>query len=177
MRTIGGPVRSVAVVLAIATGVLTAFAGALWSVHGRRIPALEVLVLGFVVVAVGLLQWLRPRPISYALGLLCLLLAFIGWWLASPIGWRWTANRIGLTYEAYGGFNFFVLCLLFPVGWILLTHSVANWRIGLASYAVAGLVFTLMAAAASWFGPPGYGHGQTPLELFITLIARRRWHR
>lgn len=72
-------------------------------------------------------------------------------------------------YEPYGGFRFLGLFLLFPVGWILLGHSVATWKIGLASYVAAGLLFTVMAAALGWFGAPGYGQGQTPPELFVLV--------
>ena len=51
-------------------GLLTGFGRAALSNQGYVITAAEPLVLGFVVLAVVLLLWLRPRPIPYFLGLL-----------------------------------------------------------------------------------------------------------
>ncbi len=143
----------------LAAILLAGFAAAIWSVKGRSLAAVETSVLGLVLIAVIALLWLEPRPIPYAVGVVCLLLAFVGLWLGSPDGGRWIANSIlhDPSYGPYGGRFFGYLFLLFPVGWVLLAASVATWKIGLVTYLVAGLVFMLMNAVTGMFGPSAPG--------------------
>ena len=153
-------------------GLLTGFGRAALSNQGYVITAAEPLVLGFVVLAVVLLLWLRPRPIPYFPGLLCLLLAFVGFWLASPRGGLWIANYIlhDPSYGPYDGINFGSLTFLLPVGWICLARSVINWRIGIITYFLAGLLFVLINIAAGLFGPPGFGPGLMPPFLPVAVL-------
>ena len=150
----------------LGVGLLTTFAGALWRInaffgHGGPLPLvdssysrapitlIDCLVLSFTAVAgVGLL-WLRPRPIAYIIGLLCLLIAFIGFWLASPNSGRWVGSSIlhDPGYGPYGGRWFGMLFFLFPLGWVLLGASVSNWKKGLVAYLLVGLAFVLLGEA------------------------------
>lgn len=145
---------------------IAGMAAALWSAHGspNRVPAVELVVAGIVAAAVGALLWLRPRPLPYALGLLCLLLALLGLWLASPLGWWVTSTQLlHWPYERFAGWQRFgVLMLLFPVAWVLLAASVTDFRIGLLSYLVPGVTFLLMIAGSGAFHSPG----PSPLLLF-----------
>ena len=136
-------------------GFLAGFAAAIWSSNGREIPNVESLVLSFVVIAFAAILWLQPRPLVYALAVLSVILAFVGFWLASPDGGRWTASSIfhDSSYGPYGGRWFVVLFVVFfPLGWLLLAASVTKWKIGLVAYVLAGLVF--VSAIAAWFGVP-----------------------
>lgn len=138
---------------------IAGMAAALWSAHGspNRVPALHLVVPGFMAAAVGALLWLRPRPVPYALGLVSLLLALTGLWLASPIGWWFTSTQVlGWPYQPFVGWQRFgLLMLLFPVAWVLLASSVSDLRIALLSYLVPGVTFVLIIAASGWFHSPG----------------------
>lgn len=151
------------------------FAAAIWSSYGRELPNVEWLVLGFVVIAVTAILWLQPRPLLYALGVLSVVLAFLGFWLASPDGGGWTPSHVlhDPSYGPYGGRQFAALFLVFfPLGWLLLAASVAHWKVGLVGYVLAGLVFVLMGAAVGWFGVPGVS--PTP-ELWVVLSFLLLW--
>lgn len=139
-------------------GLLAGFLGAVrTATGGAALPAVHVPVLGFVLVAAGVLLWLRPRTLPYTLGLLCLLLSLVGFWLASPDGGRWVAALLfrdsapGLYDRRWAGWLSF---LLFPAAWHLLAASIATWRVGLVAYLLAGLAFVLMGAAAGFFRAP-----------------------
>lgn len=108
---------------------------------------IHLFILGFVILAVVGLLSLRPEPALYALGLGCLLFAFIGFWLASPSGRLWTAQiLLGPTYGLYGGRIFGWLFLLFPAGWLLLAMSVSDWRVSGISYLAPGFIFVVTSA-------------------------------
>lgn len=152
----------------LAAGLVALFVGAWWRLPGREIPIvgrlIYVPVLAFVAVAVAGLLWLRPHRTRYTLGVLCVLLAFVGFWLGSPAGGRWMGNLLNdPNYGPYGGLMFdFLFLVLLPVGWVLLGASVANWKVGVATYLVLGVALVLGTALTAGFGPPGYGPGQTP---------------
>lgn len=135
-------------------GLLVAIGAAVWSVKGHSMPPVEVPVLGFVFSIIAMLIALQQRLNLYIFGVLCILLAFSGFFLASPDGGRWTAATLidDPSYGDYGGRWFGVLFLLFPAGWILLASSTVGWKVGLGSYLLAGLIFTITMAA--FFGPP-----------------------
>lgn len=152
----------------ITVAILALFTGSWWRLHGREIPiagnVIHVPVLAFVATAVAGMVWLRPRRTAYILGVVCVLLAFIGFWLGSPLGGQWVGNLLkDPNYGPYGGRMFGYLVLLLPVGWVLLGASVANWKVGVVTYLVQGVVLVLSAVLVGGiFGPPGYGPGQMP---------------
>jgi hypothetical protein len=160
----------------LAATLRTTFAGAYWRLDGRLLPVVEPvkepLVLGLVAVAVAGLLWLRPHLQLYVLGLLCVMLAFVGFWLASPDGGYWIGSNIldDPSYGPYGGRTFGYIFLLFPVGWILLATSVSSWMTGVVSYLLPGVTLVLVAAAAGLFGPPGYGPDQPPLWIPVSIV-------
>lgn len=131
----------------LTVGLLTGFAQANRHMHGVPLPAVHVPVLGFVVVAVGALLWLRPQPVYYAGGLACLLVAFVAFWVASPDGGRWAATYLlqDPGYGPYGGRWAGPLWLLFPVAWLLLASSAAGWQVAVGSYGLAWAAFLVMA--------------------------------
>lgn len=104
-------------------------------------------VLGFVLLAVAVLVWLQPRAVPYALGVSCLSLAFIAFWLASPIGLQWTGQ---FTYSLpYGGRVFgYLFISLFPLGWVLISASIGRWWSGIVSYFITGFIFVLFCRGA-----------------------------
>lgn len=129
----------------LASGLVAGFVGAVRSASdpGYQIPAVHVPVLAFVIVAAAALLLLRPLTAFYSLGLLCLLLGLVGFWLASPNGLSW-AGRSGYDLPQDGRpFGYFLL-FLFPAGWFLLSASVTRWWSGIVSYFGAGLVFVLL---------------------------------
>ena len=152
----------------VTAGTVALFVGAWWRLRGREIfiapSVIHVPVLAFVAVAVASLAWLRPHRIVYMLGVVCALLAFIGFLLASPVGGIWAGNLLNdPTYGPYGGRMFGYLVLLLPIGWVLLGASVASWKVGLTTYLVPGVVLLVGAAlVGDILGPPGYGLGQMP---------------
>lgn len=160
----------------LTTGLLILFSAALWMVSGHVIPgvgavAIHVFVFGFATAAVLGLIALRPRRAPFALGALCVLLALVGFWIASPDGRQLIFHALGMpARDAYPGslpdFSF----LLFPVGWVLLGASVVNWRIGLLSYLLCGLVFLALTLVAGLIGPLGYGPGRTPPLVPVALV-------
>jgi hypothetical protein len=139
-----------------AAGLLVMVGGAFWRILGRELgPANDLIhwpVLGFMLLAVLLLLWLRPRPLPYGIGLLCLLLAFAGLWLTSPFGSRWLVTAV--PHEPRGAIPF-LMTFLFPAAWVLLAGSVAGWKIGVISYLLATLAFLVPGAAVSYIGVPG----------------------
>ena len=137
-------------------GLVAVFSGAWWRIPGREIPVIGQIIhlpiIGFATAAVARLLWLRPRRILYALGVLCILVAFTGFWLASPAGGQWTGELLNnRTYGPYGGYMFRLLFLLLQAGWVLLGASVANWKIGIATYLAPGIALALGAALLGAF--------------------------
>jgi hypothetical protein len=130
-----------------------------------RAPRLDPVVLGIVVAAVVALLWLRPRPLPYAVGLLCLVAAFAGPWLVVS----------GLLRDwSQGGTPVGNLTLLFPVAWVALGRSAGYRRSGVA-YLLAGAAFTLTALCVGW-GAGMAAHGLAlppppPLWLLVALSA------
>lgn len=111
--------------------------------EGLPLPA-HVPVLAFAIAAAVALASLRPRAGAYAAGLACLLVAIVAFWLASPDGGLWEARFLRSPYQ---GREFgLVFLALFPLGWVLLAHSVAGWWRGVASYFAVGLLFALINA-------------------------------
>lgn len=171
------PVRAGLLYLSfLTTGLLILFSASLWLVSGHMIPgvgaaAIHVLVLGFATAAVLGLIALRPRRAPFALGVLCVLLALVGFWIASPDGRQLISHALGMpAHDTYPGPLLGFSFLLFPVGWVLLGASVANWRIGLLSYLLYGLVFLALTLVAGLIGPLGYGPGRTPPLLPVALV-------
>ncbi len=160
----------------VMVGLVVLFATALAYIYGHKITGVELgtvrqATLAFSVVAVIGLVWLSPRRRAYTLGILCMLVAFVGFWLASPQGGLWISNVVqDPNYGPYGGGVFAILFLLFPLGWVLLSASVADWKIGIVSYFLTGLIFLLMSGAAGLFGPVGYGSGQMPPWVPVILL-------
>lgn len=126
---------------------------------GSSITTREVAIVSFVLAALAALWRMRPRPLLYLLGVLCLLLAFGGVWLSSPFGGSWVATYIthDPTYGPWTGFRRFGWLLLFFVpAWVLLAASVVDWRIAVASYLLPGAAFVLLLAATGLvFGTAG----------------------
>jgi hypothetical protein len=143
----------------LSTGIAALFGGAWWRLPGREIPILgpiiHVPVLGFVALAAAGLVWLRPRPTPYALGVLCVLVALVGFWLGSPAGGWWLGSLLhDPGYGPYGGRNFGLLFVLLPVGWVLLGASVADWKGGVISYLTPGVVLVLGTVLTSGAAGP-----------------------
>jgi hypothetical protein len=114
---------------------------------GTQLASPHVPVLLFVILAVAGLS-VGARPVPYALGLLCLLVAILGFWAASPDGGAWIAYVVwdpGLVPEIARVFGY-VFLLLFPLGWVLLAESAGSWVAGVVSYLVAGLGFVCLYA-------------------------------
>jgi hypothetical protein len=130
-----------------------------------RPPRLDPVVLGTVVAAVVALLWLRPRPLPYAAGLLCLVAAFAGPWLVgSGLVRHWSQSGTPVGY----------LTLFFPVAWVALGRSAGYRRSGVA-YLVAGAAFTLTWLCVGW-GAGIAAHGLAlpsppPLWLLVALSA------
>jgi len=132
---------------------------------------IHVFVFGFATAAVLGLVALRPRYVPYAFGFLCVLLALVGFWIASPDGRQSISNALGMPApDPYALRLLGFTSLLFPVGWVLLGASVANWRIGLLSYVLYGLIFLALTLVAGLIGPLGYGPGRTPPLLPVALL-------
>ena len=144
----------------IGVALVAMFAGSWWPLHGRGIPivgnVIHVPVLAFVAAAVVGLLWLRPRRTIYILGAVCVLLAFIGLWLASPLGGQWLGEELkDPNYGRYGRDMFAYLVLLLPVGWVVLGASVADWKLCLATYLAPGVVLVLsIVLMGGTLGPP-----------------------
>ncbi len=141
----------------LAVSVLVIIIMPFWNLEQQRIPGsgsnIHLLILGLVILAVAGLLSLRPKPVLYAVGLGCLLFAFIGLWLASPNGEIWTAQiLLDLDYGRSGGQKFGWLFYLFPVGWLLLAMSVSDWRVSSISYLAPG--FISVSVSAMIFGLP-----------------------
>jgi hypothetical protein len=125
--------------VAFAVGFLGLVAGMWASLYFLGPPgAGTAIVLGFVMIAVGGLGWLRPHPGRYLLGTMLvtgyLTLLFLlrpGGPLA-PAGYPVLA--LPLTMASLG---------LLPVGWVLLVSAVWSWRTGVVSYLLAWLAFGL----------------------------------
>jgi hypothetical protein len=152
----------------VTAGLVVLLAGAWWGLAGREIPLtrgiIEVLVLAFVAAAITGLHWLRPHRTLYVFGVLCVVVAFLGIWLGSPTGGWWMGNALNASNNGpYARRIFSFLFLLFPIGWFLLATSVANWKLGVATYLAPGVILVLITVAIA--GPPGYGPGQIPVWL------------
>lgn len=138
-----------------------------WTPAQRKIvdfgPNIHLLILGLVNLAVVGLLPLRPKPVLYALGLVCLLFAFIGLWLASPSGELWTAQiLLDPSYARYSVLKPGWLFFLLPAGWLLLARSVSNWVVGALSYLAPGVI--VIAALAIISGIP------TTLNSILVLL-------
>jgi hypothetical protein len=143
------------ILLGLAWGVGSLYAR---STSGQPLPSAAFPTLACVIAATLGLLWLRPRPLVYALGLVCLLLALAGPWVAaSGLLRHWPAS----------GYQLGWLSLLFPVAWILLAGSIGAWRLGLLSYLLVGLTFILMIVVGGLIGPaPPWGRSIfTPWDL------------
>lgn len=124
-----------------------------WSGYGRDVPLRDPFILSLLLLPVAVLGGMQARPVLYSLGLLCLLLAFAGTWLASPGGSQWVARNVlqDAAPDPYGGLHRFGgMLFLFPVAWILLARSVSTWKIALASYLAPGLLWALAVVIANW---------------------------
>ena len=139
-------VRRLCFALFLAAGLAAGFGLAGASASGRPLPNPHAWVLAFVVAAAALLLWLRPRPDVYGLGLLCVFVAFLGVWLGSPDALR---------HGPFGARGLGWLFMLFPIGWVLLAESVGSWKVGVASYLLAAVLFAVMGLVTGLFGPPG----------------------
>lgn len=123
-----------------------------WNLKQQRIldfgANIHLLILSLVILAVAGLLPLRPKPVLYALGLGCLLFAFIGLWLASPSGGIWIAQilLVDPSYGRYLGGMIGWLFLLFPASWLLLAMSVSNWIVSTISYLAPGLIVVVAGA-------------------------------
>jgi hypothetical protein len=155
------------------------FAGGWWRIYGRPIPVvgnvIHVPLLAFLIAAVAGLLGFRPRRTLYALGVLSVVLALTGLWLASPIGGQWMANL--LNDPKYFGSStrsmFGVLGLLLPIGWALLGASVTNWRLAIATYLIPGVALVVGGVAIGFFGTPGFGVGQ--MSPWVPLYFLFEW--
>lgn len=163
LERIAGQHRYLALVTA---GLVALLVAAWWRLLGQEIPVrggvINVLVLAFVAAAIVGLHWLHPRRTLYALGGVCVLLAWLGVWLGSPAGGLWIRSLFNQpNYGADGGRMFTFLFLLLPIGWVLLSTSVANWKVGVATYLAPGVVLVLAVIGIS----AGFGPRQMPLFL------------
>lgn len=146
--------------------IVALFVGGWWRIYGRPLPVgptvVHVALLAFLIVAVAGLLGFRPRLLPYALGVISVVLALVGLWLASPVGGWWIAKLLSdPNYFASSPLrNSGFLGLLLPIGWVLLGASVANWRLAIASYLIPGIALVIGGAAIGVFGPPGFGLGQ-----------------
>jgi hypothetical protein len=104
----------------------------------------DTVVFALVATAVGGLLVFRPRPVPFLAGLLLLVVAFVGFWLASP------PVRASIRIGAFDGLVFAYLTLLFPAARVLLAASVSDWLVGLGSYLTFGVTAALMVRAASY---------------------------
>src|SRR5438093_1451881 len=141
-RRIYATVLGAGLLLGLAWGV-----GSLYSraASGQQLPSAAFPAVTFMVAAVLGLLWLRPQLLLYALGLVSLLLAFGGPWIAtSEILRHWPAS----------GYQFGWLPLLFLVAWLLLAASISAWKVGLLSYPLVGLTLILMIVAGGLLAPP-----------------------
>jgi hypothetical protein len=153
--------------------------------QGEPIPPMEVPVLAFIVVAAGGLLWLRPRPALYALGLLCVLLAFVAFWLESPATGLWLQTRllqapVAPGFQPHVAVGLAVAYLLFPLAWHLLAASVTSWRTGLASYLVAGVGLLLVLVGSVWTSTVGAADSlptASAPSLVFTVIFLPFWPR
>ncbi|CCF84025.1 hypothetical protein [Nitrolancea hollandica] len=141
----------------LAVSLLVVIALPFWTLAQRKIveisPNIHLPILGLAILAVVGLLPLRPKPVLYALGLVCLLFAFIGLWFASPTGKLWTAQI--LLDPGYGRYNVLKpgwLLILLPAGWLLLARSVSSWMVGVLSYLAPGAI--VIAALAIISGIP-----------------------
>jgi hypothetical protein len=142
------------------------FVAAWWRIYGRQIPvvgnSIDVLVVAFSGASAGGLLRFRPHRRLYALGVLSMVVAFIGLWLASPIGGQWLVNMLndpnyfGSSMRSIVGF----LGLLLPIGWVLLGASVAGWRLAITTYLIPGVALVVGGFAIGALGPLGSGTGQ-----------------
>lgn len=151
----------------LAVSLLVVIALPFWALAQRKIvdfgPNIHLPILGLVILAVVGLLLLRPKPVLYALGLVCLLFAFIGLWFASPAGELWTAQI--LLDSGYGRYSVLKpgwLFFLLPVGWLLLARSVSSWMVGTLSYLAPGVI--VIAALAIISGIP------TALNSILVLL-------
>lgn len=148
---------------ALAAPALLLLAG-YWSVlggaWGPRFPSVDTWVVSALLLALTGLLWLRPRVPLYLLGVFAILLGFVGFWLASPVGWMWVHNNVlggPATYSPYGGTWFgWLATILFPIGWLILAASIGRLRVGLGLYLAIGLIFALTFALSGLSGgsPP-----------------------
>ncbi len=151
----------------LAVSLLIVIASPLWALVQQKSvefgPNTHLLVLGLVILAVVGLLPLRPKPVHYALGLVCLLFAFIGLWLASPDGGFWLAQiLLDSSFGRYGELKFGWLLILLPAGWLLLGRSVSNWMVSALSYLAPGVI--IIAALAIISGIP------TALNSLLVLL-------
>ncbi len=145
------------VLVPVALAVVACLAAIAWSgygqaVYGQAIPMRDPLVVGLLFLPVAVLSGMQPRPRFYRLGLLCLLVAFLGTWLAGS-GGDWVARNVfhDAAPDPYSGQRRFgYMVLLFPVAWILLARSVSSWKIALASYLAPGLAWACTVVTANW---------------------------
>ena len=118
--------------------------------------------------ALANLLWLRPHVPLYLFSVLAILLGFVGFWLASPVGWMWVHNYMLAAppaYSPYGGIWFGWLVSFFPVGWLLLAASVGRLRSGLGLYLAIGLIFALT------FVLSGLNSGSSPLVVALWVSS------
>jgi hypothetical protein len=111
-----------------------------------RPRAPHVLVLCFAILAAAGLAWIGARPAPYTAGLVCLLAAIIGFWIASPNGGPWAAYITrNPDLSTWGGSAFaYAFLFLFPLGWVLLAGSIDGWVRASLSYLATGLSFVLL---------------------------------
>lgn len=112
----------------------------------HRLQAPQIVVFGFAIVVAAGLIWLDAKVAPYTLGLMFLMMAFLGFWIASPDGALWMGHMARNSDLALSGTRVFAYVFLFsfPIGWILLAGSVYGWlRAGL-SYLGAGGMFILL---------------------------------
>jgi hypothetical protein len=139
----------------LAVSLLIVIALSLWTLVVRKnvefVPNVHLLVLGLVILGVVGLLPLRPKPVHYALGLVCLLFTFIGLWLASPDGGFWLAQilLVDPRYARHLGGMIGWLLFLLPAGWLLLGRSVSNWMVGALSYLAPGVIVIAALAIIS----------------------------
>jgi hypothetical protein len=145
----------------LAASLLSYFLGGALLKIGKQTLAVDLLLLAVTAAQFAALLWLRPRRLPYALGVVCLLLAFVSAWLA---GDRGGLVREMATASLPPAVFSWLFTALFLLGWHLLAESFAKWWVGAATYLGAGLLLVVLIivpqlpfalGGRSWPGFPG----------------------